>query len=99
VGQAIGGTCELGSQSKARLFVRIIGLLIAEFLESERSYVDRSYVFPRSGYHNAFGGFPNQWDAIFKGSPLHGVTTRVLRHSFASVANDLGYTEITIAAD
>jgi hypothetical protein len=30
-------------------------------------------------------------------SPLNGVTAHVLRHSFASVANDLGYTEITIA--
>jgi hypothetical protein len=57
-----------------------------------------SYVFPGWGYDNAFGGFPNQWNAIFKGSPLDGVTAHVLRHSFASVANDLGYTEITIAA-
>ena len=31
-------------------------------------------------------------------SPLWDVTPHVLRHSFASIANDLGFTEITIAA-
>jgi superoxide dismutase len=41
----------------------------------------------------------NQWDAIFKSSQLDGVTVHVVRHSFTSVANDLGYTEITMAAD
>jgi len=31
-------------------------------------------------------------------SPLSDVTPHVLRHSFASIANDLGFTEVTIAA-
>jgi integrase len=91
-------SCLRLSQSKEGFSVRAIGLPVVEFLESERPYADGSYVFPGSGYDNAFGAFPNQWDAIFKGSPLDGVTAHVLRHSFASVANDLGYTEITIAA-
>jgi hypothetical protein len=55
----------------------------------------RQLCFPGWGYDNAVGGFPNQWNAIFKGSPLYGVTAHVLRHNFASMANDLGYTEIT----
>lgn len=91
-------SCLRLSQSKEGYSVRPIGLPVVEFLESERDYADGSYVFPGWGYDNAFGAFPNQWDAIFKGSPLHGVTAHVLRHSFASLANDLGYTEITIAA-
>jgi integrase len=33
-----------------------------------------------------------------RGSPLSDVTPHVLRHSFASIANDLGFTEVTIAA-
>jgi site-specific recombinase XerD len=32
------------------------------------------------------------------GSPLSDITPHVLRHSFASIANDLGFTEVTIAA-
>ena len=43
-------------------------------------------------------GFPNHWEQIFRASPLADVTPHVLRHSFASIANDLGFTEITIAA-
>ena len=91
-------SCLRLSQSKEGFSVRAIGLPVVEFLQQERVYADGSYVFPGWGYDNAFGAFPNQWDAIFKGSPLDGVTAHVLRHSFASLANDLGYTEITIAA-
>jgi integrase len=94
----IDHSCLRLSQSKEGFSVRPIGLPVVEFLESERPYADGSHVFPGCGYDNAFGGFPNHWSAIFKGSPLDGVTAHVLRHSFASVANDLGYTEITIAA-
>ena len=57
-----------------------------------------TYVFPGQGEDNAFGGFPNHWRQIFRDSPLSDVTPHVLRHSFASIANDLGFTEVTIAA-
>jgi integrase len=91
-------SCLRLSKSKEGYSVRAIGLPVVEFLECEQEYADGSYVFPGYGYDNPFGSFPNQWDLIFKGSALDGVTAHVLRHSFASVANDLGYTEITIAA-
>ena len=35
---------------------------------------------------------------MFRKSLLSDVTPHVLRHSFASIANDLGFTEATIAA-
>jgi site-specific recombinase XerC len=47
---------------------------------------------------NAFGSFPNHWKQLFEDSPLSNVTPHVLRHSFASIANDLGFTEVTIVA-
>jgi integrase len=34
----------------------------------------------------------------FEDAPLSDVTQHVLRHSLASIANDLGFTEVTIAA-
>lgn len=40
----------------------------------------------------------NHWRQIFRKSPLSDVMPHVLRHSFASIANDLGFTEVTIAA-
>jgi len=50
------------------------------------------------GEDNAFGSFPNHWKHLFKDSPLSDITPHVLRHSFASIANDLGFTEVTIVA-
>ena len=47
------------------------------------------------GEDNAFGSFPNHWKHLFEDSDI---TPHVLRHSFASIANDLGFTEVTIAA-
>ena len=84
--------------SKEGTSVRPIGLPVVEFLETRRKTKTGSYVFPGYGEDNAFGGFPNHWKQIFKDSPLAGVTPHVLRHSFASVGNDLGFTEVTIAA-
>ena len=55
-------------------------------------------VFPGTRGAEFFGSFPNQWPKIFSGSELPDFTTHVLRHSFASLANDLGFTESTIAA-
>ena len=44
-------------------------------------------------------GFRKLWDLIAKlGSLPADVTPHVLRHSFASLAGDLGYSEPTIAA-
>jgi hypothetical protein len=40
----------------------------------------------------------DNWKHVFEKSPLSDVTPHVLRHSFASIANDLGFTEVTIAA-
>ena len=41
--------------------------------------------------------FPKFWLKVVGSTPLAGVTAHVLRHSPASVANDLGFTEATIA--
>jgi integrase len=84
--------------SKEGESVRPIGLPVVEFLEERRKAAVGTYVFPGQGEDNAFGSFPNHWEQMFKDSPLAGVTPHVLRHSFASIANDLGFTEVTIAA-
>lgn len=94
----LDGSCLRLSESKEGRSIRPIGLPVVEFLEAQRDIAMGSYVFPGFGNDNAFGGFPNHWNALFKGSPLEGVTAHVLRHSFASIGNDLGLTEITIAA-
>ena len=78
--------------------MRPIGLPVVEFLEARSRNVGGMFVFPGERCADHYGALPNQWNRIFKGSTLGDVTPHVLRHSFASIANDLGFTEVTIAA-
>ncbi|MBU3993438.1 MAG: site-specific integrase, partial [Alphaproteobacteria bacterium] len=81
--------------------VRPIGLPVLEYFDELRAdgAEDQSpYAFPGRNDDKAFGSFPRHWEKIFKDTELEDVTAHVLRHSFASMANDLGFTEITIAA-
>lgn len=84
--------------SKEGASTRPIGLPVVEYLENRRDDTLGTYVFPGQGDHNSFGSFPNHWEKIFDDTPLADITPHVLRHSFASIANDLGFTEVTIAA-
>ncbi|PTW63182.1 site-specific recombinase XerD [Breoghania corrubedonensis] len=92
------GSCLRLADSKEGASVRPVGLPVVEYLEQERRQRTGTYVFPGQGIDNAVGNFPQSWKKLFKGTPLWDVTPHVLRHSFASIANDLGFTEITIAA-
>jgi integrase len=56
-------------------------------------------VFPATRGDHPMTGFPKLWARIAKLGPLPSdITPHVLRHSFASLASDLGYSEPTIAA-
>ena len=91
-------SCLRLEDSKEGESIRAIGLPVVEYLEQRRIGALGTYVFPGQGEDNAFGSFPNHWQKLFKDSRLSDVTPHVLRHSFASIANDLGFTEVTIAA-
>ena len=78
--------------------MRPVGLPLIGYLEAARSKRNGTFVFPSQGEGNAVGNFPQSWKTLFADTPLWDVTPHVLRHRFASIANDLGFTEITIAA-
>ena len=60
---------------------------------------DVALVFPPTRGEGTMTGFRKLWDRIAKLGELSAdVTPHVLRHSFASLAADLGYSEPTIAA-
>ena len=60
---------------------------------------DHSLVFPPTRGDGTMAGFRKLWDRIAKlGNLPADVTPHVLRHSFASLAGDLGYSEPTIGA-
>ncbi len=67
-------------------------------LDHKAIAISGKYVAPGERTEGCYGALPNQWRRIFKGSTLHDITPHVLRHSYASIANDLGFTEATIAA-
>ena len=63
------------------------------------SHLAGERVFPPTRGTGAMSGFPDFFERIAKLGKLPAdVTPHVLRHSFASLAADLGYSEITIAA-
>ena len=79
--------------------IRPIGLPVVDFLEAIRPDEPGLHVFPGERQKDRpFGSFPKHWNKLVKGTALEGITAHVLRHSFASIANDLGFTEVTIAA-
>jgi integrase len=91
-------SCLRLENSKEGTSIRPIGLPVVEFMDARGREKVGSYVFPGYGDDNVFGSFPNHWEQLFRKSSLPEITPHVLRHSFASIANDLGFTEVTIAA-
>ncbi|MEM8850876.1 MAG: site-specific integrase [Pseudomonadota bacterium] len=91
-------SCLRLSDSKEGASVRPIGLPVIEILEERRKTTPGDFVFPGTRGAEMFGSFPNHWNRIFDGTKIPDFTAHVLRHSFASLANDLGFTESTVAA-
>ncbi|RAZ91524.1 integrase [Mesorhizobium hawassense] len=96
----IEGSCLRLADSKEGASVRPIGLPALEYLEERRDEEQgaEDYVFPGWEDGMPFGSFPRQWTKLLKDTDLADITPHVLRHSFASIGNDLGFTEATIAA-
>jgi integrase len=59
---------------------------------------ERKWVFPADRGNGHFIGVRKVLGRVCHKAGLKGVTPHVLRHTFASVAGDLGYSELTIAA-
>lgn len=58
-----------------------------------------SYLLPGTSGNRPYGGMPGAIERIMSRRPeLAGVTAHTLRHSFGSVADELGYTEATVGA-
>jgi integrase len=84
--------------SKEGKSVRAIGLPVVDLLDLQRIEKDDGFVFQGSVEGKPLVGFPKLWKKLFKDTALANVTPHVLRHSFTSIANDLGFTEATIGA-
>jgi integrase len=91
-------SCLRLSDSKEGASIRPVGLPVLDLLESRRTDGLGTFVFSGTEDAKPLVGFPKYWKKLVKGTALEDVTPHVLRHSFASIGNDLGFTEATIAA-
>lgn len=99
VGDLIEGGVEL-SDSKSGQQARPIGRSAMEILVTQQSKTNgekSSWLFPAERGDGHFIGLPKVLTRLCKIASLDGVTIHALRHTFASVAGELGYSELVIA--
>jgi len=86
------------SDSKEGPSTRPIGRSAFELLKTLPRVDGCPFVLPSVRGAGHFGGLPHASRRIARRANLTGVSAHTLRHSFASLAGDLGYSEPTIAA-
>lgn len=94
----VDASCLRLVDSKEGASVRPVGLPVLDLLAPLMMDNDRDFVFAGTVEGKTLVGFPRLWKKLFKDTALAGITPHVLRHSFSSIANDLGFTEATIGA-
>jgi integrase len=90
------GRCLRLADSKEGKSIRPLGTETAALLA--KLHREGPLVIPGAVAGKPFFGLPRVWTRIMAHADLPGLTPHGLRHAFASVAADLGYTEPTIAA-
>lgn len=86
------------SDTKTGQSLRPLGGPALSLLEELPRVAGSDYVFPAGRGDGHYRALPKAFARIADRAKLEDVTLHTLRHAFASVANELGYTEPTIAA-
>jgi integrase len=92
------GNCLRLADSKEGASIRPIGEPVFHVLDQVNRIKSNPYVLTSLSGTGPFGGLKRAWERAMTRSKLVDVTPHTLRHSYASVAGDLGFTEFTIAA-
>ena len=77
--------------------IRPLGQAAVDVLAKQHQHGDNPYVFPAVRGEGCFQGLPKLWNVAREDLSLSDVTIHTFRHAFASVAAELGYSELTIA--
>lgn len=77
--------------------LRVVGGAAIECIESQPAQGHSPYVFPADVGAGHFIGVVRVLARVCAKAKLADVTPHVLRHTFASIAGDLGFSELTIA--
>lgn len=77
---------------------RAIGPAAIRVLESQLGITDNQHIFPAGAGTGSFTAVSDCLKRVCKLAGIEGVTPHTLRHTFGSVAGDLGFSELTIRA-
>ncbi len=83
--------------TKSGAQIRVIGEAAMTCVEAVPGREGSPFVFPADWGNGHFVGVVRVLDRVCAKANLDDVTPHVLRHTFASVAGDLGFSELTIA--
>lgn len=84
-------------ETKTGQQVRIVGQAAIDLLMQQPRRDDSPFVFPADWGDGHFIGVVRVLDRVCARAGLEGITPHVLRHTFASMAAELGFSELTIA--
>lgn len=93
-----GGNYVLFPDTKSDAQVRAIGSAAHQVIRHQAEIVGNPYVFPSDYGDSHYKQVPDLVERLKRLAKLEDVTPHVFRHTFGSVAADLGYSELTIAA-
>jgi integrase len=85
------GGCFRLIDSKEGAAVRPVGRALLHYIAAVKRAENCPSVLSPARSGEVFGGLPKGWKRIARSVGLEDVTPHTLRHSFASVAGDLGY--------
>ncbi|MCH8683874.1 tyrosine-type recombinase/integrase [Pedomonas mirosovicensis] len=92
------GGCFRLEDSKEGASVRPVGRAAFDVIEQIAPEDGNPFVLTAIRGEGAFRGMARAWRRVMDRAKLEGVTPHTLRHSLASVAADLGFTESVVAA-
>jgi integrase len=92
------GCCLRLDDTKEGRSIRPLGQPAVALLRRLEEHRTGPYVLPATRGEGGFGGIPDAIERYAERGDLKGVGAHTLRHSFASTAADLGYSDSTIAA-
>ena len=92
-----GSSCVRFPKTKGGAQIRAIGNAALKLLQRQPVLSGSHYAFPSEVGDGHFVGVVRVLQRLCAASKLDDVTPHVLRHTFASVAGDLGFSELTIA--
>jgi len=89
--------CVRFPDTKSGAQVRAIGQAALDVMKAQPVRENSPYVFPADWGDGHFIGVVRVLSRVCSCAGLKGVTPHVLRHTFASIAGDLGFSELTIS--